>query len=242
MQEKRACLESWYRDAVRSLWTYFFPFVLSFSWSSSGEKQCPRGIGHILWKISDLCIGSFCINLYFTWTLKPVEEVPRAVQPGASQTSAVCCSILFWSSFKEADAGMDVRLCPLDLSWNSLKKASLHLYVFRFCTLAITFVEKKKNKCCCALQPSKKSCKCLRVGSKIMLLINVGVLGLSGGIYWSRTSQAESDQCFHISQQTAFWLHPPWAREPGCCWCMVMLECAVRQYYCRAGDQPHCSF
>lgn len=156
---RKECLESWCRDAIRSLWRYFFLFVFSFSWSSSGEKQCPRGIGHNLWKISDLCTGSFCINLYFTWTLKPVEEVPRAIKPGTSQTSAVCCSVLFWRSFKEADAGMGVRLCPLDLSWNSLKKASLHLYVLRFCTLSITFVKKTQNKTkqnCCALQPSKK--------------------------------------------------------------------------------------
>lgn len=47
--------------------------------------------------------------------------------------------------------------------------------------------------------------------------------------------------CFHISQQTAFWLHLPWAWEPGCCWCMLMLEHGVRQYYCRARDLSHCS-
>lgn len=103
-------------------------------------------------------------------------------------------------------------------------------------------LSRKKNYTAVHCSLLKKSCKCLRMGSKIMFVLNVKVLGIAGGIYWSRTSQAEFDQCFYISQQTAFWLHSQWAWEPGCCWCMVLLERGVSQCYCRAWVQPHCSF
>lgn len=74
---------------------------------------------------------------------------------------------------------------------------------------------------------------------KSWFLLNVDVLGRSGGTYWYRTSWAAFDQCFYISQQTALWLHPQWAWEPGCCWCVAMLEHGVGQYYYRAW--PCCS-
>ena len=60
------------------------------------ETDCPRVMGHNPLRISDLCTGSFLIDLHLIWTLKPIEEAPRAGQPGTSQTSAVCCSLLFF--------------------------------------------------------------------------------------------------------------------------------------------------
>lgn len=60
------------------------------------ETGCPRVTGHNPLRISDLCTGSFLIDLHLIWTLKPIEEAPRAGQPSTSRTSAVCCSFLFF--------------------------------------------------------------------------------------------------------------------------------------------------
>lgn len=60
------------------------------------ETDCPRVMGHNPLRTSDLCTGSFLIDLHLIWTLKPIEEAARAGQLGTSQTSAVCCSFLFF--------------------------------------------------------------------------------------------------------------------------------------------------
>lgn len=79
-------------------------FLLSFLPHDAPFSQCtyqretdyPRVTGHNPLRISDLCTGSFLIDFHLIWTLKPIEEAPRAGQPGTSQTSAVCCSFLFF--------------------------------------------------------------------------------------------------------------------------------------------------
>lgn len=84
---------------------YSFSFCPSFSHDApfsqctyQRETDCPRVTGHNPLRISDLHTGSFLIDLHLIWTVKPIEEAPRAGKLGTSQTSAVCCSFL---SFKQ---------------------------------------------------------------------------------------------------------------------------------------------
>lgn len=58
------------------------------------ETNCPGVTGHWPLRISDPCTDSLLIDLHLIWPLKPIEEAPRAGQPGTSQSSAVCCSLL----------------------------------------------------------------------------------------------------------------------------------------------------